>query len=106
MANSGHSRSKRTTQTSRGSSTGRKSIRTTRDFRFDCVNQGHLKRGNLTTALFAKVVIQGTKRKLVIKETALSDTGEIRAETNSDQTFCQLRDARKYISPLIYITNV
>lgn len=41
------------------------------------------------------VVVDGLKRKLVIKDTLLSDAGEIQARTNKDESSAKLRVARE-----------
>ena len=44
-----------------------------------------------------QVVVKGTVRKLIIKDTLLADAGEITAKTNVDCTSGKLRVARKLI---------
>ena len=51
------------------------------------------------------VVSDGRKRRLVIKDTLLSDAGEISARTNQDQADAKLRVAREYTT-LYYILVV
>jgi hypothetical protein len=42
-----------------------------------------------------QVVVDGLKRKLVIKDTLLADAGEVVAKTNKDEASCKLRVARE-----------
>ena len=45
-----------------------------------------------------QVIVDGNKRRLVIKDTMLNDAGEIEARTNKDSAKCTLKVARKYIN--------
>ncbi len=47
------------------------------------------------------IVADGKKRKLVIKDTLLSDAGEITCKTNTDEAGCKLDVARKSMNTIL-----
>ena len=52
------------------------------------------------------VVSEGKKRKLIIKDTLLSDAGEITAKTNSDEAGCKLKVARKSTKSRLAVNSI
>ena len=47
-----------------------------------------------------QLFMEGRKRRLIISQTTLKDSGTIMAKTNKDETSCQLKVLRKYITTL------